>query len=750
MKQLFAFCLFATSLLAIPPALALDLTRSCLAEAVIPFEQLTDDTLISADRGEWDSNNDTLYLEGNVELEQQQQRLSADQGRFFRDTGQMVATGNVRMRTPEYAVDTEQLDYDSRTEQADIDGPAHYRIIALGGHGSSQKSTVRSIGINTFSDITYTTCPTNKRAWYLKAKRLDVNRDTGVATAYNAQLKVGETTVFWLPRFSFQADNQRKSGFLIPSYSYSRSQNTLQELVTPYYLNLAPNYDMTLFPRYLGDRGFLMGTEFRYLTEKNSGTLMAEAVTSDSQNTSDARRYSWRYRNRTVFNPKLTGTIDFSEVSDSDYFRDYGNRVGASSDRYITRQGNLNYSESWWNASLAMVEYQAIDAGTYVPYQSLPALSFSAYRNINKGIYSALNASFVRYETDNPGSPTGDRLDISPVLGADFIRPWGFVKTTLNPRFLDYSLNNLGLNQAGDSLTNKSPQLAIYSVAIDSGLIFERQTNLFNTGLTQTLEPRLFYTYTPYKNQDDLPLFNTTRADFTFDNLFRMNRFIGGDRVGDNNELVAALTTRFFTQGDGLERLRASIAQVTYFDEHRITLNDSLPTDDDAFVASLYTQLSELWSFETAMLQPERASAQKNSYLSVNFHDRTRARYASLTWRQRGDLPDSQEVLDYVTLTANWLVSPRVNLFGGVQYSLELDRYLDAGLGLEYDSCCWAIRTMVGQRADGLENNQQIYDRTIFIQFIMKGFADIDQGSIRNNDRILPRVHQHSIFETYY
>ena len=340
------------------------------------------------------------------------------------------------------------------------------------------------------------------------------------------------------------------------------------------------------------------------------------------------------------------------------------------------------------------------------------------------------------------------------MLGADFVRPWGFVKTKLDARFLDYSLKNLGSGVTNNIdnrlLTNDSPQLAIYSIAIDSGLVFERQTSILQTGLTQTLEPRLYYTYTPYKNQDDLPVFNSSRADFTFDNLFRTNRYVGGDRVGDNNQLVATLTTRLFTHSDGLERLRASIGHVAYFDDHKISLNDKVVTDEDAFVASLYTQISELWSFETAILRPYKASAQNNRYMSLNFHDKSQSRYLSLTWRNRGDLPDNTQELDYVTLAGNWLVSPRINLFGGLQYSLEQERYLDVGLGLEYDSCCWAIRTMIAERADRIEDNKQLYDRSIFIQFIMKGFTDIDQGSISKNDRILPRVRQHDVFESYY
>lgn len=723
-------------------------TLPCLAKPVTPTRLPSSDLVIDADLAQWHMRNQTLLLEGDVELVQGPQTISADRILYKKSNGEIEASGNVVINQPGYHFTTGKVRYQSGKDTVKIDSQMHYSIDEVGGRGSAAAANINLTGISSFADISYTTCPPEKVAWQLQADDMKIDRDTGMATVRHARLNVGKIPLIYLPYFQFPVDGERHSGLLPPQVRITSSTGT--EIVIPYYFNLAPNYDLTIYPRLTGKRGSVLGTEFRYLTDHNLGIVDAEVAAWDSNYPGDNdTRYIWRWRNQSIFTPHLSAGIDYTYVSDSEYIDDYQSLLEVSSELYRKRFALLEYRETFWNAKLEFTDYDPTDDSADRAYERLPEISYNWRKHHGSGLFTELDASYARFENQDQDKPIGNRVDIKPAVGVDINRPWGFFKGKLGGRFTDYSLDRNGNNPEIDLTVNRST----YTASIDTGLVFERDTNLFGIASLQTLEPRIFYTYTPYVQQDNLPVFDSKLADFSFENLFRENRYTGADRVGDSNQLIAAMTTRFYGSGNGREWLRASLGQIFYFDDHQVELpgHEDFVTDEAALVANLYSQINDLWSVEGTMQWGRDTNNRQNSFIGLNYHDLDTRRYLSLTWRQRNEVTANQEPLDYTTLAASWPVTNRLHFIGSAQYSLQRNRLLDVAAGLEYDSCCWSVRSMIGRRADDETADLDAlerYDTTFYLQFVMKGLGGLDSGGF--GSRVTPRVSAHDHFEPYY
>ncbi len=733
MRKFHLLTMSALLLLTAATASAGSITPSCQARTVV-FEEvddLTDKVKIVADSGELFMKNELLIFSGNVQLRHAQQSVAADEIRYSRKLNQATATGNVSLRQTGFEVDAESAVVDLNSRTADLE-KISYRILEVGGQGKASSANVKEKGVSTLHDITYSTCPPEDEAWRISAKSIDIDRDNGVGRVTGARLSFKGMTLPALPGFSFPLDDSRKSGFLLPKIGYSESTGV--DFSIPYYFNIAPNYDVTLIPRITTERGALMGAEFRYLTPIHSGNFYTDIAFHDPKYTQgEQTRYVISFKNRSEFNAHVKADINYNYVSDNDYLNDFSGSLALRSSRYATQAARLSYDEENWGANLLVENLQVIDDESDDPYRRLPQLDFNWRKVHSYGLVSRLDAQMTRFERSN--SVTGGRLHLRPAVGVDWIKPWGHVKSMLTGHYTDYNLENVSPGDPSTITRN------LYTFSADAGLFYERQAEWFDHGGHQTLEPRLFYLYTPFKDQEDIPLFDTKLADFSFANLFRENRYAGFDRIGGANQIAAAVTTRFIDDSSQKEWLRASLGQIYYIDERSAAAFPDQITgpDTSAFVGELYARITDLWSTEAVLQWDPDEELVDKSLLRLSYHDDPKKRFLSVAYRK-----DRSQPAEFTDLSFRMPLSTNLSAVGRWQYSLLDSKSLDTIAGFEYDSCCWRLRAVAQQRIsdNGFDN-----DLGFYLQLELKGLGGIGSGGI---DSVLSKnVYGYDGFEYY-
>jgi len=673
---------------------------------------------IGADSSQADMRHHRIVFSGNVELAQGTRRLTADEITYNQEADTADASGAVTFTQPGLILGGDQAHLDLRTEHVTLT-PLRYELPGIGGRGTADDGESRG-GIELKANrIDFTTCPEGDQSWYIAAKSLTVDRERGLAEARNAKLTFKGVPLLASPWLQFPIDDRRMSGALTPSLGYS-SINGL-DFTLPYYVNLAPNYDATLFPRIISKRGLLLGGEFRYLVPGHKGKVYGEILPDDRLYEGDSStRGAFRLDHYSQWGERLRGRVVVNAVSDDQYLEDLGQDLGASSTVYLNSLGQLAYYGDTWHA-LARWHKQEVLGDSDEPLSRFPQLVFHTDQPIGGPFKLRFDAEYVNFDRNNDVS--GQRLDLYPALSFEWRKPWGYVKPQVSGRFTSYDLDDPAPGMPD------SPDRSLYSVSLDSGLFFERQTRLLGTSGIQTLEPRLFYLYTPYRDQSDLPVFDSTLPDLSYPNLFRVNRFTGTDRVGDANQLTLGLSSRFIEGQSLRERFRASIGQILYFDDRRVQLDDDpVETDDTSpLVAELDLTLSDKWS-TTAILQwdPHEDEAE-NSLLRLGYRDTQNQRMVNLAYRY-----DPTNDLEYTDLSFDWPLTDRYRVVGRWEYSLSSERTMEALGGLEYDTCCWRVRSAVRRY---ITNTDGDYDTAFFLQLELKGL-----GSLGDNiDQLLRR-----------
>lgn len=710
-----------------------NISPSCQARAddFAQAEDLADRVEISADSGELQIDNELLIFSGNVDMRHAQQRVMADEVRYSRKLNQATASGNVALRQAGFEVDAAQAAVDINERTATLE-EISYRIVEVGGQGRASSATVRERGISTLHDISYSTCPPEDEAWSISAESIDIDKHNGIGRATGARLSFKGVSLPPLPRFSFPLDDSRKSGFLVPKIGYSES--TGLDISIPYYFNIAPNYDMTLTPRITAKRGFLTAGEFRYLTPFHRGSLFSEIAFHDPEYTAgDQTRYVISLRDKSRFNTHVSAEVDYNYLSDNDYLQDFSSNLALRSSRYANQAAALNYDEENWSSRLLVENLQVIDDQTSDPYRRIPQLDFNWYKLHRFGLVSRVDAQLTRF--DKSDAVDGGRLHLRPAVGVDWNRPWGHTKGMLIGHYTDYSLENAEPGSPATITRN------LYSVSADSALFFERRASWFEQHGYQTLEPRLFYLYTPFEDQSEIPLFDTKLADFSFANLFRENRYAGYDRIGDANQVTAAVTTRFISGGGQQELLRASIGQIYYLDDSRDLMAPQQPdsASTSPVVGEIYARLTDLWSTEAVLQWDPEQSLVEKSLLRLSYHDEPQQRFLSVAYRK-----DRSQPAEFSDLSFRMPLSANVNAVGRWQYSLLDNKSLDTIAGFEYDSCCWRLRAVAQQN---ITDNGQDNDLGFYIQLELKGLGSIGSGGI---DSVLSKnLYGYDGFEYY-
>jgi len=702
-----------------PDAPALPMPTSSLAAPEIGDERVH----VYADRVE-SKLDESARFSGNVELLHSGLHLFADEAIYDQTNNTLDASGNIHLsKDSGDTIVTPLLRYELDTEHGSAED-AQFAIANNAARGSAARIQFEGRDVLKLKSVRYTTCPPGQDDWILRANELTLDKTNEIGTAWNARIAFMHVPIFYSPYLSFPITDARKTGLLAPHAGRSSSSGFY--LTIPYYFNLAPNYDDTLTLQVLEQRGTQALNEFRYLGGTFSGTLNLEYLPSDRTTNTD--RSALFFRHTQTLTPLWSTAADIQWVSDNGYFIDLGSTATESGRTHLPRSLRLDYSGSIWRFSARAFTYQTLDTSIPLaeqPYQRLPQLVLTA--NSPSGpnrLHGTLESEWVNFQRpgfapDIPGivepPVAGQRFDVLPGVSLPLRTSYFYFTPRAAYHYTSWRLN---LNSDVDNINpDEAIERGLPTYSLDSGFTLEREGRLVGQAYTQTLEPRIYYVYVPYKNQDSLPVFDTALPAFSFYNFFRENRFTGADRVGDANQLTAAVTSRFLLPGSGVEQARVSLGQVQYFTDLQVNLPPGTVTQTTSdLIGEATARLGQPWYVRAGVQWDNKESEMRRS--SYYLHYRPRAdRIVNLGYRYTNEL---ERLVDFSTqwpLSTHWTGVARWN------YSLPESRTVQAYAGLQYTSCCWALRTIAHRR----QQPDGSVDNSVLFEFELSGLAKMDE-----------------------
>ena len=677
---------------------------------------------MQADR--FDSSDSKKYvLTGHARLQRVDQLLQGDRLSYDSESTAYTAEGHVRYQDRGLLLAADKAQGTTTPNASTLD-QVRYQVLSSRGNGTADRARLLDADHAALDRVSYSTCDIDDRRWELRARDMSLNQDQGVGRAHDVTMRWGDVPFLWLPYARFPIDDRRHSGFLYPSLG--SSNNGGFDMTLPYYLNLAPNFDATLYPRLIWDRGLMLGGEFRYLTDTQRGKVEFTSLPHDRA--ANRERGYFHFENYGVLSSHWGVSVNLNDVSDDRYFEDFGNTLTTVATSLLPSSAYLNGRGSWWSASIGGDRYQITDpslSDLSEPYQRLPRATFEGEHDLAGPLRVGLDGEFVAFHkscTREGGSkvcPTnGQRLDLYPYLALPLEGASWFLRPELGVRSTRYDLDP-GNDAIAGSLSDTSPQRTVPIASVDAGLVFERDARLFGEDMLQTLEPRLYYLRVPYRDQSDLPVFDTQPISFDFGQLFRTNRYTGADRQTDANNLTLALTSRLLESDSGVERVAASLGQIRYFDDQRVQLPGQPPTDyaGSDYVGQLDLRLSERWRLSLAeQWDPNRDRSDLGTF-SLQ-HRFGREGVLNLSYRYRRDFLEQADIAALVPLNERW------RLVGRWNYSLRDDKTLEGFFGVEHDDCCTAWRILARHYVHNVAGDST---NALYFELEFKGIGALGQ-----------------------
>jgi len=705
--------------------------------------------LIEADRIDGTTSVETVAL-GNVDLQRADRTLKSDRLVYREPIDEAEATGNVKLTgtgevitgphlklklgdsigtfdSPAYSVHRLPVPAKDSSNPLDQYGNLKRKPAVLDASGTAVRLNFEGKDRYRMSDATYSTCPASKAGqdWFVRVSDLSLDYTQSLAVAKGATVYFMDMPILYSPWMSFTLDSQRKTGLLAPTIG-STSKSGI-ETTLPFYWNIAPDMDATIAPRIMAKRGVQWGGEYRYLGQSYSGQISGEYLPDD--HLLHTNRSAITFEHKQIFGGGLSGSFNLNRVSDDAYFTDLSTRLANITQTNLLRQGRLDYGGGWWSGSLMAQRYQTLQDPLQPPiahpYDRLPQLLVSADRaDFPFGSEMIFSGEYVKFSNPFGANVQGNRTTLYPQLSLPlqtasfYVTPKiGIHSTRYQLDWHDVPFSQQPVGGGPDQVSRNVPILSI-----DSGMIFERPLDWFGQSMTQTLEPRAYYLKVPRKDQSLIPTFDTGLADFNFAQIFSENRFSGGDRIADANQLTVAATTRLIDPSSGEELIRGAIGQRYYFTDQTVTLKAGDPI-----------RTKRLADFLGAVSGKLSRDLNLDSGIEYNYHDQQLQRF-SITTRYQ---PEPGKVLNagyrytdallkQIDFSAQWPLFGGWHGVGRYNYSLRDKRVIESIAGLEYDGGCWASRFVVQRVASAAGQANS----SIFIQLELNGFSDIGSSPL--------------------
>ncbi|MFC1748317.1 LPS-assembly protein LptD [Pseudomonadota bacterium] len=632
------------------------------------------------------NNNEVVTLTGNVLMERPGEQLSADNAVYNKLSGTLLAEGNIRYETADFAAVGDNIDLKLNSDQGQF-MDTEYFVFSRHARGSSRKILLDSNDSTVLKSASYTTCDPGDEDWSLRATTVKLDHDAGMGSAFNARLIFKRVPFFYLPYIRFPINDQRVTGILPPSWG-STSQGG-NEFILPIYINIHPQLDATFTAHNYTNRGMKRNIEYRYLSIFGQGIINTERLNDEVYG---GERSLYKYTHTGEVYPDWDIDILFSKVSDQEYFNDFSNSLSTSSVTHLERYVKLSHSDAYGSLQIQAQDYFTIDtsvAESSRPYRRLPQVTYNITPlEYGPAIFS-LESEAVRFQRQD--LITSKRLHAEPSITFPYEGVAGFIKPKLALHYTRYELNDEFNTQEIEKLRRSVPYHSV-----DAGIFLERDTTFFKTDYLHTLEPRLFYLNVPYRNQSDFPLFDSGLSGFSSAQLFSENRFSGFDRVGDTKQVSLSVTSRLIRNKDGHELLSGTAGQIYYLKDREVglsgnTLEQSTKTDailEGELRPNKRLKLSAdfLWSPEYDTITHRDFRIQ---YLSDNNH------IFNLAYRENGNRvtsPDS--ITQEIDSSIMWSLNPRWSIIGRRYHSLLDNRTTEKLFGFEYNDCCWTFRAL--------------------------------------------------------
>jgi LPS-assembly protein len=670
---------------------------------------------------------DYIEAEGNARLRRRGFAAHADRLRYEQPTGELAADGSVHMEIGADVLEGPRLRFNLGSQRGEMDSPRYtlHQAPAVVGErqvfreadarGTAERLLFEGPGQYRAERTEYTTCGPGNEDWHVRARELTIDRDRDVGVARHASIEFLGAPIFYSPYLSFSLHQERKTGFLTPHYGSSTS--TGAEFTIPFYINIAPNRDATISPRIMTKRGVLVGGEFRYLDPTYRGETRAEVLPNDDARGGESR---WGYQVRHAQNlpADWAGALRLQRVSDDNFFTDLGTKVSQTSQVQIPSDLTLGRVAGWGSAGAGSYNLDAVvqtwqtlqaDPANPVtpPYNRLPQISLSAVRQevlwTDFGFFGQYSA-FA-----HPTLVSGQRALAYPSLSLPFQNSYAYFTPKAGINVTRYLIDQNTGGYAGEDRT-----LPIFSA--DSGLTFERPITLGGSSFSQTLEPRLYYLYIPFRDQSGIPVFDSAQQDVNFTTIYAENEFSGWDRINDANQITLGVSSRLLATDTGAQRLRVGIAQRYYFEPQRVTLPGQAPraADTSDLLAALAGSVAPHWTANAGIQYTTDTSLVQKFNVGTRYLPEA-GKVLNLSYRHTRDVLQQGDISAQWPLGKGWTALARWN------YSLMDHRTLEGLLGTEYNGDCWVLR-LVGHRFVTTTQETQM---SYFIQLELNGVSRI-------------------------
>ena len=661
------------------------------------------DLFLDADSVEGHQDRE-LEAAGSVRLRKRGTAVFADQ-LYLSPDRQLTATGHVRFEKDGTVLTGEQLVYDLNSDSGHVEKPV-YKLLRNGARGDAARLVMENRNLTKIYKTTYTTCDVGDDDWFLRTDRLELDRLRDIGVAHDATVVFKGVPILYSPYLDFSLSGGRKSG-LLPPVMGSTSQSGF-EYIQPFYWNIAPNRDATIAPRLLAKRGVLMDAGFRYLEPDLGGAMRGEYLPYDRETEQTRYAYSWQHRQN--FGNGFSGTLNLLGVSDNTYFTDLSDRIALTSLTNLPREASLFYNGDWWNLTTLVQRFQTLQdplAPVVPPYARVPQITLNMNRPTDIRLDFSLYGQYSEFV--NPYLLGGRREILYPSISAPFQTSFFYLTPKIGYSTTHYAFEDL--NRPAESRN-----LPILSV--DSALTFERATALWGRAFLQTLEPRLYYVYIPFRPQAQLPNYDTEQADFNFATLFAENKFSGGDRINDANQVSASVTSRLIDPGSGDEQLRFTLGQRYYFRPQQVSLTPQPSAADRSDVLVAFTgQITRRW-FTDLGIDYSTSESQLQDANAVLRYQPEIGKVVNFGYRFALDR------LEQVDLSTEWPLGGRWTGLARYAYSLQDKNLLEGLLGAEYNGGCWAARLVVHRFVSATQE----YINAIFLQVEFTGIAGFGVG----------------------
>ncbi|MDM2809922.1 MULTISPECIES: LPS assembly protein LptD [Citrobacter] len=711
---------------------------------------------INADNAKGNYPDDAVFT-GNVDIAQGNSRLQADEVQLHQKQAEgqpepvrtVDALGNVHYDDNQVILKGPKGWSNLNTKDTNI-WEGDYQMVGRQGRGKADLMKQR--GENRYTILengSFTSCLPGSDTWSVVGSEVIHDREEQVAEIWNARFKLGPVPVFYSPYLQLPVGDKRRSGFLIPNAKYST--NNYFEFYLPYYWNIAPNMDATITPHYMHRRGGIMWeNEFRYLTQAGAGLMEFDYLNSDKvyedehPKDDNSRRWLFYWQHAGVLDQVWRFNVDYTKVSDTSYFNDFDNKYGSSTDGYATQKFSVGYAVQNFDATVSTKQFQVFDAQNSNSYSAQPQLDVNYYQNDVGPFDTRIYGQAVHFVNTNDNMPEATRVHLEPTINLPLSNNWGSINTEAKLLATHYQQTNLDWYNNNPSNVNKLDESAnrvMPQFKVDGKMVFERDMQMLAPGYTQTLEPRAQYLYVPYRDQSHIYNYDSSLLQSDYSGLFRDRTYGGLDRIASANQVTTGVTSRVYDDA-AVERFNISVGQIYYFTESR-TGDDNIKWENDDKTGSLvwagdtYWRISDRWGLRSGIQYDTRLDSIANSSSSIEYRrDENRMlqlnyRYASPEYIQ-ATLPSYYSTADQykngisqVGAVASFPIAERWSIVGAYYFDTNVNKEADSMLGLQYNSCCYAIRFGYERKLNGWDNTQQhaIYDNTIGFNIELRGLS---------------------------